>query len=64
MNKPLTEKQLHTRLKRYYKKHFEELDTDEWFVNPSTNIWKFNRDGKTIILTCDKETGNVTHKIN
>ncbi len=63
MGKSLTEKQLHNRLNKYYKKHFEELDTDEWFVNPAENIWKFIRDGKTIILTCDKETGIVTHKI-
>lgn len=61
--KSLTEKQLHTRLNRYYKKHFEELDTDEWYVNPEDNIWKFMRDGKVIILTCDRETGQVTHTI-
>lgn len=61
--KSLTERQLHTRLNRYYKKHFEELDTDEWYVNPEENIWKFIRDGKTIILTCNKETGEVTHVI-
>ena len=61
--KSLTEKQLHTRLNKYYKKHFEELDTDEWYVNPTPNTWKFIRDGKTIILTCDEETGIVTHLI-
>lgn len=61
--KLLTEKQLHNRLNKYYKKHFEELDTDEWYVNPDDNIWKFTRDGKTIILTCNRETGIVTHLI-
>ena len=61
--KSLTEKQLHTRLNNYYKKNYGERDTDEWYVNPSDNIWKFIRDGKTIILTCNKETGIVTHKI-
>ena len=60
--KPLTEKQLHTKLNNYYKKHYGETDTDEWYVNPSPNKWKFNRDGKTIILVCDKETGKVTEQ--
>lgn len=60
--KSLTEKQLHTRLNNYYKKHYGERDTDEWYVNPADNIWKFIRDGKTIILTCNKETGKVTEQ--
>lgn len=60
--KSLTEKQLHTKLNNYYKKHYEEKDTDEWYVNPSPNQWKFNRDGKTIILTCDTTTGKVTEQ--
>lgn len=62
MNKVLTEKQLHSRLNKYYKKHYGELDTDEWYVNPADNIWKFERDGKTIILECDIQTGEVTEK--
>lgn len=57
--KALTEKQLHTKLNNYYKKHFGERDTDEWYVNPAPNRWKFVRDGKTITLVCDKETGKV-----
>lgn len=57
--KALTEKQLHTKLNNYYKKHYGERDTDEWYVNPAPNIWKFNRDGKTIILECDNFTGKV-----
>ena len=60
--KSLTEKQLHTRLNNYYKKHYGERDTDEWYVNPADNIWKFIRDGKTIILTCDRETGEITEQ--
>lgn len=60
--KSLTEKQLHNRLNKYYKKHYGERDTDEWYVNPADNIWKFIRDGKTIILTCDKETGEITEQ--
>ncbi len=60
--KTLTEKQMHTRLDKYYKKHFGERDTDEWAVNPALNIWKFIRDGKTIILVCDMQTGEVTEK--
>ena len=54
--KALTEKQLFNRLNKYYKKHYGELDTDEWHVNPADNIWKFEREGKTIILVCDMET--------
>ena len=62
MKKILTEKQLHSRLNKYYKKHYGELDTDEWYVNPANNIWKFVRDGKIIILVCDVYTGEVTEK--
>jgi hypothetical protein len=58
----LTEKQLHNRLNKYYKKHYGEKDTDEWFVNPKDNVWKFIRDGKTIILECNKLTGEVSQK--
>ena len=58
--KPLTEKQLHSRLDKYYKTYYGEKDTDEWYVNPSDNIWKFERDGKTIILSCNRETGEVS----
>jgi len=60
--KSLTEKQLHSRLNKYYKKYYGEKDTDEWYVNPADNIWKFIRDGKTIILTCNKETGEITEQ--
>ena len=61
--KPLTEKQMQTRLEKYYKKHFGERDTDEWYINPALNIWKFERDGKIIILKCDEETGDVFDNI-
>ncbi len=57
--KTLTEKQLFNRLNKYYKKHYGELDTDEWYVNPAENVWKFKRDNKTIILVCDMQTGEV-----
>lgn len=62
MKKTLTEKQMHTRLNNYYKKNFGERDTDEWYVNPAPNVWKFVRDGKTIILECDEETGEVIER--
>ena len=55
----LTEKQLFSRLNKYYKERYGELDTDEWYINPSDNMWKFERDGKTIILVCDLVTGEV-----
>ena len=58
--KALTEKQMQTKLKNYYKKHYGELDTDEWYVNPAPNKWKFERNGKTIVLVCNVETGKVT----
>ena len=60
--KALTERQMHTRLNKYYKKHYGELNTDEWYVNPADNIWKFVRNGKTIILVCDVQTGEVTER--
>lgn len=59
MEKILTEKQLHTRLNNYYKEHFGDRDTDEWYVNPSDNVWKFVRNGRTIILECNKITGEI-----
>lgn len=62
MEKILTEKQLFSKLNKYYKKHYGELDTDEWYVNPADNIWKFVRNGKTIILVCNVHTGEVTEK--
>lgn len=55
----MTEKQIHTRLNNYYKKHYGERDTDEWYVNPEKNVWKFERDGKTIILKYDIEEDKV-----
>ena len=60
--KSLTEKQIHTKLNQYYKKHYGENDTDEWYINPTPNTWKFIRSGKTIILSYDKETGKVTEQ--
>lgn len=62
MEKNLTEKQLHNRLDKYYKENYGELDTDDWYVNPAINKWKFERDGKIIILVCDMQTGKVTEK--
>lgn len=62
MGEFLTEKQLHNRLDKYYKEHFGERDTDDWYVNPAINKWKFERDGKIIILVCDMQTGKVTEK--
>lgn len=60
--KTLTEKQLHNKLNKYYKQHYGELDTDEWYINPAPNIWKFNRDGKTIILEYNLETGKILER--
>ena len=60
--KALTEKQLFNRLNKYYKKHYGELDTDEWYVNPADNVWKFKRDNKIIILICNTVTGEVEEK--
>ena len=62
MEKILTEKQFHSRLNKYYKEHYGERYTDDWYVNPAINKWKFERDGKIVILVCDMETGEVTEK--
>lgn len=55
----LTDKQVQTKLKKYYKQNFGELDTDEWYVDPAPNQWMFMRDGKVIVLVCDKITGEI-----
>lgn len=60
--KALTEKQMHNRLDKYYKKNFGENYDDAWWVNPAPNIWKFDRNGETITLVCDKFTGKVTER--
>lgn len=60
--KALTEKQLHTKLNNYYKKHYGENDFDEWYVNPAPNRWKFVRDGKIVVLVCDVNSGKVTEE--
>lgn len=60
--KALTERQLHTRLNNYYKAYYGENDTDGFYVNPAPNKWKFIRDGKIIILTCDIYSGKVTEE--
>ena len=64
MKDALNEKQLFNRLNKYYKENYGELDTDEWYVNPAENIWKFIRDEKTIILECDIYTGEIKEKSN
>lgn len=56
-------KKIYARLNKHYKKNFGEDDTDEWYVNPAENQWKFERDGKTITLTCDTETGKIKEEI-
>ena len=60
--KTLTEKQLHNRLNKYYLKHYGENDNDGFYVDPAINKWKFERDGKIVILVCDMQTGEVTEK--
>lgn len=59
MGKILTEKQLHSRLNKYYKEHYGDLDTDEWHVNPAVNVWVFERNGKIITLKCHIITGEI-----
>jgi hypothetical protein len=60
--KPLTEKQVINRLNNHYKEYFGERDTDEWYVNPAPNKWKFKRNGKVITLVCNVQTGEVLEK--
>ena len=55
----LTEKQIQNRLNKYYKEKYGERDTDEWYVNPAPNKWRFIRDGKTINLTYNIETNKI-----
>lgn len=58
----LTEKQIHNRLNKYYKEKYGERDTDEWYVNPAPNKWRFIRDGKIINLTYNIETNKITEE--
>lgn len=51
---------IHNKLNKYYKKHYGERYTDEWYVNPDINIWKFKRDGKIIYLEYNISTGEIT----
>ena len=60
--KLLTEKQMHTRLDKYYKKYYGERDDDNWYVHPSDSDWLFVRNGRRIHLICDRLTGKVTEK--
>lgn len=55
----LTEKRLHNILNKFYKEHYGDRDTDEYYVNPKPNIWKFKRDGKIITLTYNADTNKV-----
>ena len=64
MENILNKRQLFSRLNKYYKANYGELDTDDWYVNPAENIWKFVRDGKIIVLECDIYTGEVKEKNN
>ena len=60
--KSLSEKQIHNRLNKYYKKYYGENYSDEWYVNPKPNVWKFVRNGRTIILECNVLDGKITEK--
>lgn len=64
MNYP-TEKQIHNKLNKFYKQHYGELDTDEWYVNPNPYTWKFIRNKETITLKYDIATGKIsaTHEV-
>lgn len=59
----LSKEKMHTILNNYYKENFGVRDTDDWYVNPATNVWLFSRDGKLITLQCHILTGKVTEKI-
>lgn len=60
----LSKEKMHTILKNYYKENFGERDTDDWYVNPATNVWMFERDGKIITLKCHVLTGEVEEKMH
>lgn len=59
----LTKEQFNSNLYKYYKKHFGERDTDEWFEQPAVNVIVFKRDGKYITLKSHILTGEVTEHI-
>ena len=60
----LTSEQIYNNLAEYYKTVCGEQDTDQWIEHPATNVWKFVRDGKTIVLMCNIITGKVTERVH
>ena len=58
----LSPKQIESRLEEHYICKWGEKDTDQWYVNPADNAWRFDRYGCTITLTCNPETGYVTEE--
>ncbi len=47
-------------LHQYYKNHFGERESDEWFDVTAVNVWVFRRDNKIITLKCHILNGEVT----
>ena len=60
----LSPNQIENRLRKHYDVYWGERAADEWWGgNIPDNVWKFDRRGKTIILTCNPETGKVTEEV-
>ena len=59
MGKILTKEELNTKLFEYYREHYGERETDEWFEQPAANVWVFKRDNKYISLKAHILTAEV-----
>lgn len=58
----LNEQEVYACLEEHYVSKWGEKLSDEWHINPAYNVWRFDRYGCTITLTCDPETGRVTEE--
>ena len=59
----LTKEQFANYLYGYYKQHYGERETDEWYGQSAVNVLTFKRDGKYITLKSHILTGEVTERI-
>ena len=46
----------------YYKEHYGERETDEWYEQPAANVWVFSRGETIVTLKCHILTGEVSEQ--
>lgn len=63
MAKILTREELNHYLDEYFKEHFGDKDSVEWFEQPAVNVWSFKKDGIYYTLKSHILTGEVEQHI-